>query len=162
MNLERLKAMNSDLDNITNELFSRNAVEVLDGGDATDALYDALVEKANNAISEYGWNAVFESWCGYMYKNCHTVDDALNFATWFEIYGGHNHIIAEPYKFLAYLYDIFDLNPVKYNAQIMDDVSYGLLEAAGIKENLWSDDSYTTETDPELIKAVEALRKARE
>lgn len=162
MNLERLKAMNSDLDNITNELFSRNAVEVLDGGDATDALYDAFAEKANNAISEYGWNAVFESWCGYMYKNCHTVDDALSFATWFEIYGGHNHIIAEPYKFLAYLYDIFDLNPVKYNAQIMDDVSYGLLEAAGIKENLWSDDSYTTETDPELIKAVEALRKARE
>ena len=154
--------MNSDLDNITNELFSRNAVAVLDGGDATDALYDALVEKANNAISEYGWNAVFESWCGYMYKNCHTVDDALSFATWFEIYGGHNHIIAEPYKFLAYLYDIFDLNPVKYNAQIMDDVSYGLLEAAGIKENLWSDDSYTTETDPELIKAVEELRKARE
>lgn len=154
--------MNEQLDSITNELFSRNAVEVLDGGDATDALYDALVEKANIAISEYGWDAVFESWCGYMYKNCHTVDDALSFATWFEIYGGHNHIIAEPYKFLAYLYDIFDLNPVKYNAQIMDDVSYGLLEAAGIKENLWSDDSYTTETDPELIKAVEALRKARE
>jgi hypothetical protein len=154
--------MNEQLDSITNELFSRNAVEVLDGGDATDALYDALVEKANNAISEYGWNAVFESWCGYMYKNCHTVDDAISFATWFEIYGGHNHIIAEPYKFLAYLYDIFDLNPVKYNAQIMDDVSYGLLEAAGIKENLWSDDSYTTETDSELIKAVEALRMARE
>jgi hypothetical protein len=154
--------MNEQLDSITNELFSRNAVEVLDGGDATDALYDALVEKANNAISEYSWNAVFESWCGYMYKNCHTVDDAISFATWFEIYGGHNHIIAEPYKFLAYLYDIFDLNPVKYNAQIMDDVSYGLLEAAGIKENLWSDDSYTTETDSELIKAVEALRMARE
>ena len=61
--------MNEQLDSITNELFCRNAVEVLDGGDATDALYDALVEKANNAISEYGWNAVFESWCGYMYKN---------------------------------------------------------------------------------------------
>ncbi len=41
----------------------------------------------------------------------------------------------------------------------MDDVSYGLLEAAGIKENLWTDDSYTAETDPELIRAVEALRK---
>lgn len=34
-----------------NELFSRNAVEVLDGGDATDALYDSLVEKADSAIS---------------------------------------------------------------------------------------------------------------
>ena len=34
-----------------NELFSRNAVEVLDGGDATDTLYDSLVEKADSAIS---------------------------------------------------------------------------------------------------------------
>jgi hypothetical protein len=55
-----------------------------------------------------------------MYENCHTVEEALSFATWFEIYGGHNHRIEEPYKFLAYLYDIFDLNnPVKYNAQII-------------------------------------------
>ena len=132
--------MNEQLHSITNDLFSRNAVEVLDGGDATDALYDSLVEKADSAISEYGWKAVFESWKTYMYENCHTVEEALSFATWFEIYGGHNH---------------------RYNAQIMDDVSYGLLEASGIKTDLWTDDSYTTETDPELIKAVEALRKEK-
>jgi hypothetical protein len=151
--------MNEQLNSITNELFSHNAVEILDGGDTTDALYDTLVEKATNVINEYGWDAVFESWENFMYENCNSVEDALNFATWFEIYGGHNHKIAEPYKFLAYLYDIFDLNPVKYNAQIMDDVSYGLLEAAGIKKNLWSDDCYTTETDPELVNAVKELRK---
>jgi hypothetical protein len=153
--------MNEQLNSITNELFSHNAVEILDGGDTTDALYDALVEKANNVINEYGWDVVFESWENFMYENCNSVEDALNFATWFEIYGGHNHKIAEPYKFLAYLYDIFDLNPVKYNAQIMDDVSYGLLEAAGIKKNLWSDDYYTTENDPELVNAVKKLRKER-
>jgi hypothetical protein len=153
--------MNEKLNSITNELFSHNAVEILDGGDTTDALYDALVEKANNVINEYGWDVVFESWENFMYENCNSVEDALNFATWFEIYGGHNHKIAEPYKFLAYLYDIFDLNPVKYNAQIMDDVSYGLLEAAGIKKNLWSDDCYTTENDPELVNAVKELRKER-
>ena len=152
--------MNEKLDSITNELFSRNAIEVLDGGEATDSLYDALVEKAHNVIIEYGWDMVFESWRDYMYKKCHTVEDALSFATWFEIYGGHYHKIAEPYSFLAYLYDIFDLNPVKYNAQIMDDISYGLLESAGIKENVWSDDSYTTETDPELIEAVAKLRNS--
>lgn len=78
--------MNLNLDNITNELFHRNAVEILDGGDETDELYDA---------------------------------------------------------------------------QIMNDVSYGFLEAAGIKKNLWSDDSYTTETDPEMIKTVNKLRKER-
>lgn len=57
-----------------------------------------------------------------MYENCHTVEEALSFATWFEIYGGHNHRIEEPYKFLAYFYDIFDLNPVKYNAQIITPI----------------------------------------
>ena len=97
-----------------------------------------------------------------MYKNCHTVEEAINFATWFDIYGGQNYKIENPYMFLAYLYDIFDLNPVKYNAQIMDDVSYGILETSGVKKNLWSDDSYTTETDPELIKAVEIIRKNKE
>ena len=153
--------MNTQLDSITHELFDHNAIKILDGGEATDDLYYALVDKASSTIDEFGWEAVFESWKKYMYKYCHTVEDALNFATWFEIYGGQNHKIEEPYKFLAHLYDIFDLQPVKYDAQIMDDVSYGLLENAGIKKNLWSDDSYTTETDPELIKAVEQLRKEK-
>ena len=143
---------------ITNELFIRNAIEVLDGGDDTDELYDSLIEKAHAAIKDYGWESVFDSWQNYMFENCHTVEDALSFATWFYTYGGHEHRIEKPYPFLAYLYNIFDLNPVKYDAQIMDDVSYGLLEAAGIKTDLWSDDSYTTETEPELIKAVEQLR----
>ena len=151
--------MNTQLEIITNELFKHNAIEILDGGEETDALYDNLKEKAQDAISEYGWNAVFESWKNYMYKNCHSVEDALSFATWFEIYGGHMHIISDPYDFLAYLYDIFDLDPVRYNAQIMDDITYGLLESSGTKKDLWLDDSYTPETDPELIKAVEALRK---
>lgn len=154
--------MNERLEKITVELFGRNAIEILDGGEDTDALYDSLVEKAEKTISEYGWDAVFDSWKDYMYRNCHTIDEALSFATWFEIYGGHNHRITDPYKFLAYLYDIFDLDPVKYDAQIMDDVSFGLLEAAGIKKNLWTDDSYTTETDPEMIKAVKELREERE
>ena len=150
---------NTKIDELTRELFSRDAIEILDGGEETDTLYDSLVEKAEMMISEYGWDAVFESWKKYMYENCHTIKEAISFATWFESYGGHNHKIENPYEFLAYLYDILDLNPVKYDAQIMDDVSFGLLEAAGIKENLWMDDYYTTETDPELIKAVEALRK---
>ncbi|MGN0692550.1 MAG: hypothetical protein ACI4K7_09415, partial [Oscillospiraceae bacterium] len=64
--------MNSNLYNVTYELFSRNAVEVLDGGDATDTLYNELVEKADKAITEYGWEAVFESWKSYIYENCHS------------------------------------------------------------------------------------------
>ena len=153
--------MNKQIDMITEELFHRNALEVIDGGDETDELYDELVEKAHKVINEYGWNDVFESWENYMYNNCHTVDEALSYATWFDIYGGQEHIIPDPYGFLAYLYDIFDLCPVKYDAQIMDDVSYGLLEAAGLKKNLWTDDYYTTETDPILIEAVEKLRAER-
>ncbi len=151
--------MNTQIDEITAELFSRNAIDIIDGGSETDEIYDSLVEKARAAVEDYGWESVFTSWESFMYANCHTVEDALSFATWFYTYGGHEHRIEKPYHFLAYLYNIFDLNPVKYGAQIMDDVSYGLLEAAGIKTDLWSDDSYTTETDPQLIKAVEEIRK---
>jgi len=150
--------MNIELETITNELFSRDAIEVIDDP-TTDELYDSLKEKASTAIKKFGWDEVFDSWKQYMYSHCHSVNEALSFATWFYSYDGATHIIPNPYDFLAYLYDIFDLSPVKYDAQIMDDVSYGLLEAAGIKKNLWSDDSYTTETDPELIKAVDELRR---
>lgn len=154
--------MTNNLETITHELFSRDAIEVLnDNSESADDLYDSLQEMAHDAIDVYGWSAVFESWQKYMIEHCHTAKEALSFATWFEIFGGQEHKIPNPYKFLAYLYDIFDLHPVKYDAQIMDDVSYGLLMAAGIKKNLWSDDSYTTETDPEMIKAVEELRKSR-
>ena len=96
---------------ITKELFIRNAIEVLDGGDDTDELYDSLIEKAHAAIKDYGWESVFDSWQHYMFENCHTVEDALSFATWFYTYGGHEHRIEKPYPFLAYLYNIFDLNP---------------------------------------------------
>lgn len=152
--------MNNELELITKELFKLNAVEVIDDL-ASDELYDSLVEKAHSAVEKYGWSEVFESWNRYMHENCHTVEEALSFATWFDAYAGEENVIHNPYEFLAYLYDIFDLNPVKYDAQIMDDVSYGLLEAAGLKKNLWADDSYTTETDPELIAAVEKLRRGR-
>ncbi len=152
--------MNKELDRITEELFTLDAIDVLENPDS-DELYDSLVEKAQTTIEKYGWDEVFESWKSYMIKHCHTVKEALSFATWFEIYEGHKHFIENPYEFLAYLYDIFDMNPVKYDAQIMDDISYGLLENAGIKKNLWSDDSYTTETDPQMIKAVETLRNNR-
>lgn len=151
--------MNDQIDIITAELFSRDALEILDGGVETDEIYYSLVEKAHATIEKYGWESVFASWERYMHEKCHSVSDALCFATWFYCYGGCEHKIENPYGFLAYLYNIFDLNPVKYDAQIMDDISYGLLEAAGIKKNLWSDDSYTTETDPVLIKAVQELRK---
>ena len=152
--------MNEELEMITKELFERDAVEIIDDP-TTDNLYDSLVEKAHAAIEKYGWEAVFESWDRYMRTNCHTTKEALSFATWFVSYGGEEHVVTNPYVFLAYLYDIFDLNPVKYDAQIMDDLSFGLLETAGIKKDLWTDDSYTTETDPELIAAVAELRKGR-
>ena len=152
--------MNYELENITRILFSHDALEVID--DTSDVLYDTLVEKAQSVINTYGWPAVFESWNAYMHDYCHTVKETLSFATWFEAYGGHTHKIPDPYSFLAYLYDKFDLCPVRYDAQIMDDISYGLLEAAGIKSGLWMDDDYTTETDPELIKAVEKLREDKQ
>lgn len=154
--------MNMEIEKITDELFSRDVYELLDDpSEEADELYDALVEKAQRAIEKYGWDNIFTSWNHFMLTHCHNVQEALNFATLFQIYGGQNHKIEDPYTFLAPLYDIFDLCPVRYDAQIMDDVSYGLLEAAGIKKNLWSDDYYTTETDPKMIEAVEKLRKER-
>lgn len=154
--------MIKEIDKITNELFSANAWELLaDSSEEMDKFWESNVDKSELQIKTYGWDEVFKSWERYMLKNCHTVEDALSFATWFHAYDGHEHKIDDPYKFLAPLYDIFDLCPVRYDAQIMDDISFGLLEAAGIKKNLWSDDYYTTETDPKMVEAVEKYRKEK-
>ena len=40
--------MSTQLDSITKELFSHNAIEVLDGGEETDALYYESVQKADD------------------------------------------------------------------------------------------------------------------
>lgn len=153
--------MNKELDLITKELFSIDAYKLLQDPNS-DEIWDHNVDIALSTINQYGWDQVFDSWKQYMIENCHSIEEALSFATWFDAFGGQTHRIDNPYEFLAYLYDIFDLNPVKYDAQIMDDVSYGILEAAGIKKHIWRDDSYTTETDPQMIKAVEELRKRNE
>ena len=46
--------MNAELETITNELFSRNAIEVINDP-TTDELYESLKKKANEAIKKFGW-----------------------------------------------------------------------------------------------------------
>ena len=54
--------MNDKLEAITKDLFSRDAIDVMnDNSPSGDELYDSLIGKARAAIEEFSWLQVFES-----------------------------------------------------------------------------------------------------
>lgn len=119
-----------------------------------------LQESAENLIEEAGWDATYEAWFEYLIHNCTTPEHVLNFVHLIRYYDDFSHAIPDPYNFLGYFYYRLELNPAKYDAvDNMDEMSFEVLMRAGIKEDLWLDDSYVPEKDPEMIKAVEQWRE---
>ena len=59
-----------------------------------------------------------------------------------------------------HFYYRLESNPAKYDAvDNMDEMTFEVLMRAGIKEDLWLDDSCIPEKDPEMIKAVEQWKE---
>lgn len=156
---------NNELVKITYELFYRDGRKILElSGEETDDLCDALRDIAENAINKYGWDKVFKSWEKYMREHCHTPEETISFIYWFFAYDGAQHKIPDLYDFLGFLYDKIDLNPFKYDiVEVIDAVTEGLLRTHGLVNGRCFDGyNYAPEKDPEIIKAVEKIRKARQ
>ena len=144
--------MNPELDNITSFLFNR-----LFGEELTSKEEDVLVECAENAIREFGWEETFSSWKAYLKNNCHTSESVLNFADLFWWFGGQDHIIPDPYDFLGYFYYHTGVEPDEDgNLDILDSIATTILPKAGYQEaDLVLNPQYMPENDPRLLKAVE-------
>lgn len=144
-----------DINNITTGLFG-----VMFSGEDFQHNKATLRKSAEKLIEEAGWDAAYKAWFDYLIHNCTTPELVLNFVHLIRYYDDFSHAIPDPYDFLGYFYYRLELNPAKYNAvDNMDEMSFEILMKAGIKDNLWSDDSYVPEKDPEMIKAVERWRE---
>lgn len=121
---------------------------------------DALTDRAEQLIEQYDWQDVFSAWSQYLYKNCTTPESVVNFANLFWWYGGHDHLIPDPYDFLGYMYYRVDLEPEKYDGDtILDSIATTILPRAGYSEaDLVLHTDYMPENDPKLIASVEAYR----
>ena len=147
----------------TNYLFNRNYSS---DAEFSDEISEACEELADKMISEYGWNKVFDSWYSYLTANCRSAESVCNFANLFWCYGGAEHPIKNAYDFLGYFYYYLELNPAKYEDDygaltIMDGISNDIQEHSGLKKDIWLDDDYVPEKDPEIIKSVEFWRSER-
>jgi len=140
----------------TEYLFNRSYDEEL-----TNAEEDALEEYAENVISEYDWRDTFSAWDQYLKTHCTTPESVINYANLFWWYGGQDHPIPEPHKFLGYFYYRINMETSKYDEMdILDSLSTTILKNAGFREaDLVLNTQYMPENDPKIIAEVENYRK---
>ena len=131
-------------------------------GDDTSQEYDLLLDKVEQQISEFGWEKTFESWINYLFTECKTPESAINFANLFWSYGGQDHPVIEPYKFLGYFYYRIDFDTEMYDELgILDSLAIDLLPKAGYSyADRLINDEYIPELDPKIIAQVEAYKSS--
>ena len=127
----------------------------------TDKQEDALQAIADDIVSSYGWDAVFVAAENYLHEYCLTPESAVNFAHNYWGYYWADKPIADPHRFLGYLYYRVNFEASKYDgADILDSLAITLLPNAGYKEaDLMLNPRYMPESDPKIIAAANAFRK---
>ena len=121
---------------------------------------DALTDRAEQLIADYGWQETFSAWSRYLYDNCKTAEAAINYANLFWWYGGQEYIVPNPYDFVGYFYYRVDLNPEKYDGvDILDSIATTVLPKAGCSDaDLVLHPDYMPENDPKIVAAVEKYK----
>ena len=143
--------MFKNIDNQTQYLFDRSYSDNL-----TDEQEDELLDQVEAQISEYGWNDTFDSWRKYLFDKCTTPESVINFANLFWWYGGQDHPISDPHKFLGYFYYRISFDSNTYDSSdILDSLTRSVLSKAGYREaNLVHNPQYMPENDPKIIASA--------
>lgn len=127
----------------------------------TEEQEDALQATADELVVSYGWETVFAAVENYLHEYCLTPESVINFANNYWGYYWDDKPIANPHRFLGYLYYRVNFEAAKYDgADILDSLATTLLPKAGYKEaDLWFNPRYMPETDPKIIEAANAFAK---
>ena len=147
----------SNIDNETLYLFNRPYDEEL-----TDEQDEALLDRAQQQIIDYGWDKTFASWRQYLFSNCTTPEAVINFAHLFWSYGGYEYIIPDPYNFLVYMYYRIDMNVQKYDdMDILDGIAITILPKAGFDNaDLMKNPLYSPLLDDRMKSEVEKFKNS--
>jgi len=112
------------------------------------------LDKAQELMEQYPWNDIIVIWHDYLYRNCRTPEEVINFANLFLYYGGTDGYNPEPYKFLGYMLYRVDMD--KYY-----DTAYSAFEAIALDIlgyqnliNLRENPYYDPLKDPHILNAV--------
>ena len=129
--------------------------------ESTEEQEDALQATADELVVSYGWDAVFSAVENYLHEYCLTPESVVNFANNYWGYYWADKPIANPHRFLGYLYYRVDFEAAKYDgADILDSLATTLLPKAGYKEaDLWFNPRYMPESDPKIIAAANTFKE---
>jgi len=128
----------------------------------TDEEDEALYDRAQQQILDYGWDKTFESWKEYLFTKCISPESVVNFANLFWCYCAGEYVIADPYSFLGYMYYRIDMNPSKYDdLDILDGLAITILPKAGFSNaDLMKNPYYSPLEDERLIAEVEKFKNS--
>ena len=116
--------MSDTIKNTTEYLFNCNFSD-----DSFDPEGDEKhLDRAYELMEQFSWNDIVSEWLAYLYNNCRTEDEVINFANLFMYYGAADEYVPEPYKFLGYLYANVDLDTRWDDAgDLFDSIAIGVL-----------------------------------
>ena len=68
------------------------------------------LDKAQELQESFPWVDIINEWHNYLYTNCLTAEEVINFANLFFYYEGADDYNPNPYKFIGYLYARVDMD----------------------------------------------------
>ena len=104
------------------------------------------LDLVSKVIGEYSFKDFYCASFDWLRSNCKTPDQYINFANLYFYYGGTDFFVANPYPFLAYLYNGIDWEDDAENAEkaynIFESIAVNMLQQADIYRG------YADEYDP--------------
>ena len=84
--------MQNTIKEMTDFLFNCNFMD--DNFDPEDN--ETHLDAAQELLELHPWNDVIQEWHNYLYTNCHTADEIINFANLFYYYSGADDYNPDP------------------------------------------------------------------
>lgn len=116
--------------------------------------HEEHLDKSNELQASYPWQDIITEWHNYLYTNCHTPEEVINFANLFFYYGGADDYNPDPYKFIGYLYARVDMD--KYWDQagnLFDSIAMDILQFQQLV-NIVEDPYYDPLKDKKVIDEI--------
>lgn len=149
--------MINNLKEITKELFSQDFFDDSFDPDGQETNLD----KAQELMEQYPWNDIITTWHEYLFTNCNTPEEVINYANLFIYYGGTDGYNSDPYKFLGYLFYRVDMD-------VYYDTAYNVFEAIALDIlsyqnliDLSEDPYYTPLKDSKILKEIDIWKNEK-
>lgn len=113
------------------------------------------LDKAQELQESFPWSDIIREWHNYLYNNCHTAEDVINFANLFFYYEGADEYNPDPYRFIGYLYARVNMDTYWEQAgDLFDSIAIDILSNQQLI-NLAEDPYYNPLKDKKVIGEIE-------